>query len=250
MIVMMMKTMMMMKALQLDQTRVSHQKGEDTIQVLLVQLNLLQKMMSKVRRNHGSLMHLLPNNPALTSTGWQITDTRDVVVDSSMPRSDTESEHSEQSSDDIPMQDEGHVSDLEDTDNAHIPKVSTTTWNGRSSAKADLEGQAINLVKDLFIRPTSFLHICFVDECHKLLTNKVDLDNSEGHQILAKYLFLLNIQEKLNHLPKTDKTSLHMAVNMWIRNLAVLLLHNKITMSLSKKPLSTETGNDQRSGCG
>ncbi|GJZ57778.1 hypothetical protein Tco_0613272 [Tanacetum coccineum] len=32
-------------------------------------------------------------------------------------------------------------------------------------------------------------------------------------------LFLLNIQEKLNHLPKTDKTSLHTAVNMWIRNL-------------------------------
>ncbi|GJW35368.1 hypothetical protein Tco_0058288 [Tanacetum coccineum] len=67
-------------------------------------------------------------HPALTSTGWQITDTRDDVVNSSMPRSDTESEHSEQSSDDIPMQDEGHVSDLEDTDNAHIPKVSTTTW--------------------------------------------------------------------------------------------------------------------------
>ncbi|GKD65229.1 hypothetical protein Tco_1307337, partial [Tanacetum coccineum] len=30
-------------------------------------------------------------------------------------------------------------------------------------------------------------------------------------------LFLLNIQEKLNHLPKTDKISLHTAVNMWIR---------------------------------
>ncbi|GJR07068.1 hypothetical protein Tco_0530052 [Tanacetum coccineum] len=30
-------------------------------------------------------------------------------------------------------------------------------------------------------------------------------------------LFLLNIQEKLNHLPKTDKTSLHTAVNMWIK---------------------------------
>ncbi|GJS86345.1 hypothetical protein Tco_0768981 [Tanacetum coccineum] len=67
-------------------------------------------------------------HPALTSTGWQITDTRDAVVDSSMHRSDPESEHSEQSSDDIPRQDEGHVSDLEDTDNAHIPKVSTTTW--------------------------------------------------------------------------------------------------------------------------
>ncbi|GKF43712.1 hypothetical protein Tco_0130264, partial [Tanacetum coccineum] len=57
-----------------------------------------------------------------------ITDTRDDVVNSSMPRSDTKSEHSEQSSDGIPMQDEGHVSDMEDTNNAHIPKVSTTTW--------------------------------------------------------------------------------------------------------------------------
>ncbi|GKF50892.1 hypothetical protein Tco_0147359, partial [Tanacetum coccineum] len=41
---------------------------------------------------------------------------------------DPESEHSEQSSDDIPMKDEGNDSDIEDTDNAHIPKVSTTTW--------------------------------------------------------------------------------------------------------------------------
>ncbi|GKD24405.1 hypothetical protein Tco_1230619, partial [Tanacetum coccineum] len=67
-------------------------------------------------------------HPSLTSTGWQITDTRDAVVDSSMHRSDPESEHSEQSLYDIPMQDEEHVSDLEDTDNTHIPKVSTTTW--------------------------------------------------------------------------------------------------------------------------
>ncbi|GJV98259.1 hypothetical protein Tco_1553511 [Tanacetum coccineum] len=377
-------------------------------------------------------------HPALTSTGWQITDTRDAVVDSSMPRSDTESEHSEQSSDDIPMQDEGHVSDMEDTDNAHIPKVSTTTWfkpipEGERSAtpepewtippndfpepennwantyattykvpaenklqrktydigsfikwfcrrtgkkklcKADLEGPAFNLVK-AFHKNNVFLQYQ-MDECHKLLTNKVDLSNPEGHQILrniyeplplggppgqvtiqpqfffnkdldylltgdkerkialsisklkaARYLdfgleelvpslwvesereydisavygithwwfrrkefyinkhsessdreavrsqmrilsvisvkvfekygynylreiilrradyqeykisekdfknlhpndfedlFLLNIQEKLNHLPKTDKTSLHTAVNMWIRNLVI-----------------------------
>ncbi|GJZ07570.1 hypothetical protein Tco_0541363 [Tanacetum coccineum] len=37
-------------------------------------------------------------------------------------------QNSEQSSDDISMQDEGNDSDMEDTDNAHIPKVSTTTW--------------------------------------------------------------------------------------------------------------------------
>ncbi|GKA41494.1 hypothetical protein Tco_0734154, partial [Tanacetum coccineum] len=44
----------------------------------------------------------------LTSTGWQLTDIRDAVIDSSIHRSDPESEHSEQSSDDIPMQDDGH----------------------------------------------------------------------------------------------------------------------------------------------
>ncbi|GJS76213.1 hypothetical protein Tco_0726094 [Tanacetum coccineum] len=377
-------------------------------------------------------------HPALTSTGWQITDTRDAVDNSSMHRYDPESEHSEQSSDDIPMQDEGHVSDLEDTDNAHIPKVSTTTWfkpipegerpatpepewtippndfpepennwantyattyqvpaenklqrktydigsfikwfcrrtGKKKLCKADLEGPAFNLVK-AFHKNNVFLQYQ-MDECHKLLTNKVDLGNPEGHQILrniyeplplggppgqvtiqpqfffnkdldylltgdkerkialsisklkaARYLdfgleelvpslwveserdydisaaygithwwfrrkefyinkhsepsdreavrsqmrilsvisvkvfekygynylreiilrradyqeykisekdfknlhpndfedlFLLNIQEKLNHLPKTDKTSLHTAVNMWIRNLVI-----------------------------
>ncbi|GKG20069.1 hypothetical protein Tco_0379870, partial [Tanacetum coccineum] len=67
-------------------------------------------------------------HPVLTSTGWQITNTRDVGADSSMHRSNPKSEHSEQSSNDIPMQDEGNDSDMEDTVNAHIPKVSTTTW--------------------------------------------------------------------------------------------------------------------------
>ncbi|GJT62171.1 hypothetical protein Tco_1005704, partial [Tanacetum coccineum] len=292
-------------------------------------------------------------HPALTSTGWQITDTREAGVDSLMHRSDPESEHSEQSSDDISMQDEGNDSDMEDTDNAHIPKVSTTTWfkpipeserpatpepewtippndfpepehnwanayattyqvpeenklqrktydigsfikwfcrrtGKKKLCKADLEGPAFNLVK-AFHKNSVFLQYQ-MDECHKLLTNKIDLSNPEGHQIpqnineplplggppgqdlrasMASHtggfrrkefyinkhsessdreavrsadahssvrisskkdfknlhpndfedLFLLNIQEKLNHLPKTDKTSLHTAVNMWIRNL-------------------------------
>ncbi|GJY80576.1 hypothetical protein Tco_0493327 [Tanacetum coccineum] len=275
---------------------------------------------------------------------------------------------------------------MEDADNAHIPKVSTTTWfkpipeserpataykvpdknklqrktydigsfikwfcrrtRKKKLCKADLEGPAFNLVK-AFHKNIVFLQY-HMDKCHKLLTNKVDLSNPEGHQILiniqeplplggppgqvtiqpqfffnkdldylltgdkerkialsisklkaARYLdfgleelvpslwvesereydisavygithwwfrrkefyinkhsepsdrnqqiadailrsdqcqekdfrnlrpndfedlFLLNIQEKLNHLPKTNKTSLHTAVNMWIRNLVI-----------------------------
>ncbi|GKB84347.1 hypothetical protein Tco_0956619 [Tanacetum coccineum] len=42
--------------------------------------------------------------------------------------SEPESGHSEHSSDDVSKQYEGHVSDLEDTDNAHIPKVTAATW--------------------------------------------------------------------------------------------------------------------------
>ncbi|GJZ57160.1 hypothetical protein Tco_0612654 [Tanacetum coccineum] len=84
-----------------------------------------QQSLKKLRKSDASTSK---QHPALPSTGWKITDTRDADVDSSMHRSDPESEQSEQSSNNTPMQDEGHVSDLEDTDNAHIPKVSTTTW--------------------------------------------------------------------------------------------------------------------------
>ncbi|GJY31629.1 hypothetical protein Tco_0415124 [Tanacetum coccineum] len=94
------ETMMLMKALQLDQTGQKPRESDVIGQT----------------------------NTSFTSTGWQITDTRDTGADSSMHRSDPESEHSEQSSDDLSKQDERNDSDMEDTENAHIPKVSTTTW--------------------------------------------------------------------------------------------------------------------------
>ncbi|GJW24600.1 hypothetical protein Tco_0038411 [Tanacetum coccineum] len=53
---------------------------------------------------------------------------RDAVIDSSMHISEPESRHSKHSFDDVSKQDEGHVSNLEDTDNAHIPKVTAATW--------------------------------------------------------------------------------------------------------------------------
>ncbi|GJR75661.1 hypothetical protein Tco_0088026 [Tanacetum coccineum] len=137
-----------MMALQLDQTRVGQQREEDRIFLPLSgQLNPhTERKDDQSSRNHKeSGASVYQQHPALPSTGWQIIDTRDAGADYSMHRSDPESEHSEQSSDDIPMKDEGNDSDMEDTDNAHIPKM---------------------------------------DECHKLLTNKVDLSNPEGHQTL------------------------------------------------------------------
>ncbi|GJW59576.1 hypothetical protein Tco_0108911 [Tanacetum coccineum] len=207
-------------------------------------------------------------HPTLTSTGWQITDTRDAVIDSSMHRSEPESGHSEHSSDDVSKQDEGHVSDLEDTDNAHIPKVTAATWfkpipederpatpepewtippndfpepeNNWANAyattyqvpaenklqrktydigsfiqwfcrrtgkkklcKADLEGPAFNLVK-AFHKNNVFLQFQ-MDECHKLLTNKVDLVNPEGHQILRNIYEPLPLGGPPGQVTKNEK---------------------------------------------
>ncbi|GJZ87643.1 hypothetical protein Tco_0659253 [Tanacetum coccineum] len=231
-------------------------------------------------------------------------------------------------SDDISMQDEGNDSDMEDTDNAHIPKVSTTTWfkpipederpdyteqkdhstmnfpgnqnilgndtperiktnQKNETLRSDLKVLALTLLR--FHKTTSFFNIRWMNAIS--CANKVDLSDKERKIALsisklkaARYLdfgleelvpslwvesereydisavfekygynylreiilrradyqeykisekdfknlhpndfedlFLLNIQEKLNH-PKTDKTSLHTAVNMWIRNLVI-----------------------------
>ncbi|GJW73648.1 hypothetical protein Tco_0133018 [Tanacetum coccineum] len=63
-----------------------------------------------------------------------------------------------------------------------------------------------------------------------------------------KDLFLLNIQEKLNHVPKTDKASLHTAVNMWIRNLDAADYYFKEDYTIVPKPRTVvyKDRNDQR----
>ncbi|GJZ13088.1 hypothetical protein Tco_0548318 [Tanacetum coccineum] len=189
-------------------------------------------------------------HPTLTSTGWQITNTRDAVIDSLMHRSEPESGHSEHSSDDVSKQDEGHVSDLEDTDNAHIPKVTAATWfkpipederpwtipsndfpkpeNNWANAYATTyqvpaENKLQRKTYDIGsgIPSDSYLReiiLCRADYKEYEISEK-DLKNL--HQNDFEDLYLLNIQDKLNHLSKSDKIHLHTAVNMWIRNLVI-----------------------------
>ncbi|GJX56380.1 hypothetical protein Tco_0286277 [Tanacetum coccineum] len=60
--------------------------------------------------------------------------------------------------------------------------VLQTNMRRRKLLQSDLEGPTFNLVKD-FHKNNVFLRFQ-MDECYKLLTNKVDLVNPEGHQIL------------------------------------------------------------------
>ncbi|GKB54165.1 hypothetical protein Tco_0904918 [Tanacetum coccineum] len=298
-----------------------------------------QKMMTKVQRNQGNLMHLLPNNIQLSPQPDGKALTQEMLVlaiqcTDLIPNQNILNNH--QMTFQSKIKRDGSVK--EDTTIAHIPKVSTTTWfkpipeserpatpepewtippndfpepehnwaNAYASTfkvpeenklqrktydigsfikwfcrrtgkkklcKADLEGPTFNLTK-VFHKNSVFLQYQ-MDECHKLLTNKVygnhslclggrnsmSTKHSESSEresvqiahgeffsvVMSKWFekygykrtseeiildradlpriqelrkrdfknlhtkhdlkicFLLNIQEKLNHLPKTDK---------------------------------------------
>ncbi|GJX54974.1 integrase, catalytic region, zinc finger, CCHC-type containing protein [Tanacetum coccineum] len=181
------------------------------------------------KRNTGSLMHLLPNNFLLltTSTGWQMKGKR--------------------------LRSGGH-------DNAHVPRRNkvdlrlilrvinsakyirkTTalrrvppgqvTFNHNSSSiRSDylLTGDkrrnivlSISKLKAGSLPRYNYLREIILRRADYQEYKISEKDFKNLHPNDFEDLFLLNIQEKLNHLPKTDKTSLHTAVNMWIRNLVI-----------------------------
>ncbi|GKC00664.1 hypothetical protein Tco_0986800, partial [Tanacetum coccineum] len=119
--------------------------------------------------------------PAHTSSAWQITDTRDTPPGPSMQRTDHQSE---QSSDDNPITDEGHVSDPEDTDNALIPKanVYATTYQDPEENKLQRKTGDIGSFIKWFCKRTGKKKLCKADL--EAANDKVDFVNPEGHQIL------------------------------------------------------------------
>ncbi|GJU13760.1 hypothetical protein Tco_1136156 [Tanacetum coccineum] len=176
-----------------------------------------------LKNPHDSDASASKQHLTLTLTGWQITDKRDVVIDSSMHNSEPKSGHSEHSSNDAatwfkPIQEDERPAtpepewtippnDFPEPENNWANAYATSyqvpaenklqrktydigsfiKWFCRRTGKkklykADLEGPAFNLVK-AFHKNIVFLQFQ-MDECHKLLTNKVDLVNPEGHQIL------------------------------------------------------------------
>ncbi|GJU40655.1 hypothetical protein Tco_1193612 [Tanacetum coccineum] len=149
MIVMMMKTMMMMKALQLDQTRVSQQRGEDTIQPIP------EGERSATPEPEWTIP---PNDFPEPENNWANTyaTTYKVPAENKLQR--------------------------KTYDIGTFIKWFCRRTGKKKLCKADLEGPAFNLVK-AFHKNSVFLQYQ-MDECHKLLTNKVDMSNPEGHQIL------------------------------------------------------------------
>ncbi|GJX89044.1 hypothetical protein Tco_0341058 [Tanacetum coccineum] len=113
------------------------------------------------------------------------------------------------------MQDDGNVSDMEDTDNAHIPKVSTTTWfkpipESERPATPELEWTIPpndfpnqNTTGQMAIRTTSSMQHCLKPVTQKLRlffsTDGADYYFNEDYTIvLCKEQQLLQRQKTIN----------------------------------------------------
>ncbi|GJT68604.1 hypothetical protein Tco_1020084 [Tanacetum coccineum] len=190
-------------------------------------------------------MERLKQPPAPQSSAWKTSDTREAPSSSSKQKSVP---HSEQPIDEVPIPDDVNISDLEDTDTAHllqikakpdwlklvpeedIPATTEPDWvippndlpeaennwvdalatsykdpeenkllsktgdmglfikwyckqiGKKKLTKANLEGPTYMTVKPFHTNNISFQFQ--MEECHRLLSNKIDLMNPEGHRVV------------------------------------------------------------------
>ncbi|GKD60655.1 hypothetical protein Tco_1298164 [Tanacetum coccineum] len=113
---------------------------------------------------------------------------------------------------DLPIPDDMNISDSEDTNTAHLPKIKTRPdWlkpvpeedrpafpesgcfckriRKKKMSKAALEGLAFKVVRPFHDNNISLPFQ--MEECHLLLTNQVDLVNPEGHRVVPDVSKLL-----------------------------------------------------------
>nr|GEW40575.1 hypothetical protein [Tanacetum cinerariifolium] len=95
----------------------------------------------------------------------------------------------------IPIPDDVNILDSEDTGSGNLPKITTKPIGlslrigKKKLTKANLEGPAYMTVKPFH---TNIISLQFqMEECHQLLTDKIDLVNTKGHQIVPDVTKLL-----------------------------------------------------------
>ncbi|GJX52438.1 hypothetical protein Tco_0280807 [Tanacetum coccineum] len=116
-------------------------------------------------------------HPTLTSTGWQITNTRDAVIDSSMHRSEHDMDKDERPATPEPGMTHS-PNDFPECDNWANAYATTYELERRSSAKADFGRSSFILVKKPFTRSSLFLQFQWMNAI-SLPTNKVDFGDKE-----------------------------------------------------------------------
>ncbi|GKC48080.1 hypothetical protein Tco_1065802 [Tanacetum coccineum] len=192
-------------------THPEHVALYEALEASMERANRTNSDLSKKKRHDsdasGSTQPLAPQ-----SLAWKTSDTREAPSSSSKQKSVP---HSEQPVEDVPIPDDVNISDLEDTDMAHLLKIKTRldwlkrvpeedkpatpepNWTGDMSSfinwfckrigkkklsKADLEGPTFKVVQPFHDNSISLQFQ--MEECHLLLTDQVDLVNPEGHRVV------------------------------------------------------------------
>ncbi|GJS97348.1 hypothetical protein Tco_0804316 [Tanacetum coccineum] len=116
------------------------------------------------KRRHGDQDP--PPPPPDSDLTWKTSDTREAPSSSSKKQSGP---YFEKLVEDVPMPDTTHISDSEDTESGHLPKIKPRPEWLKPIPEED--------------RPAT-LEPDWMEECHLLLTDQVDLANPEGHRIV------------------------------------------------------------------
>nr|GEX96856.1 hypothetical protein [Tanacetum cinerariifolium] len=124
----------------------------------------------------GSKQHLDPQ-----SSAWKTSYTREAPSSSSKQQS---APHFEQPIKDVPILDDMNISNSKDIDTTHLPKIKIRhDWIGKKKlSKSNLEGPSFKVVKAFYENSISLKF--HMEECHRLLTDQVDLVNPKGHRLV------------------------------------------------------------------
>nr|GEU89723.1 hypothetical protein [Tanacetum cinerariifolium] len=153
--------------------------------------------LSKSRR-HDSGASRSTQPPTPQSSTWKKSNTRETLSNSSRQQS---ASHSKQPIKDVHIPDNVNVLDSKDTDTAHLPKLKTRPdwmkpmpkedrpatpepyWiEKKKLSKIDSEGPAFNAIRPFYNNSISLQFQ--TKQCHRMLTDQVDLVNPEGYRIM------------------------------------------------------------------
>ncbi|GJW64435.1 hypothetical protein Tco_0116319 [Tanacetum coccineum] len=175
-----------------------------------------QKSDQSKKKKHDTDASASRPYPPQTSSAWKTIDTKDAPSSSSKQH---QASQSEQPIDDVLTFDVVYISNSKDVGAAHLPKIKTpATWlrplpeedkpenpaenkllrkignmgsfikwfckrlGKKKLSKSDLEGPAFKVVKAFHENNISLQFQ--MEECHRLLTDQVDLVNPEGHRFV------------------------------------------------------------------
>ncbi|GJX83557.1 hypothetical protein Tco_0333038 [Tanacetum coccineum] len=144
---------------------------------------LAEKDKSRKRHRDDQDPHPLPDSDLSKKKRYDY-DASEAPSSSSKQKS---TPHSKQPVEDVPIPDAMNISNLEDTDTAHLPKIKTKPdcwYQDPDEYKLLRQTGDMSSFINWFCKQIGKKKLSKMEECHLLLTDQVDLVNPEGHRVV------------------------------------------------------------------